>query len=67
MKKTAVIVLAGFILVSAGFGQQNIEKPKLRNEITEVKYINANWALNLLRQYMSRYGKINQIHGTNKV
>jgi len=68
MRKSIVVLLACLILAGASFGlQQNIEKPKLQNEIVEVKYINANWALSLLRQYMSRYGKINQIQGTNKV
>lgn len=68
MKKSIVVLLICLILTGISFGlQQNIERPKLVNEIVEVKYINANWALSLLRQYMSRYGKINQIQGTNKV
>lgn len=67
MKKCVVLVLAFLVLVGIGLGQQNVESPKLQHEIVEVRYINANWALNLLRQYMSRHGKINQIHGTNKV
>lgn len=68
MKKIVVFLLVCFILTGVSFGlQQNIEKPKLQNVIVEVNYIDANRAIGLLRQYMSRYGKINQIRGTNKV
>ncbi len=68
MKKIAVFLLVCFVLTGISFGlQQNIEKPKLQNVIVEVNYIDANRAIGLLRQYMSRYGKINQIRGTNKV
>lgn len=67
MKKVMVFSIVCLLFFSQGLAQQNIETPKLRHEIVEVKYINANWALGLLKQYMSRYGKINQIPGTNKV
>ena len=67
MKKIALVTLSCLMLAGIGLGQQNIEQAKLVNEIVEVKYINANWAIGLLRQYMSQRGKINQIHGTNKV
>ncbi len=68
MKKIIVFLLVCFVLTGVSFGlQQNIEKPKLQNEIVEVNYIDASRAIGLLRQYMSRYGKINQIQGTNKV
>ncbi len=68
MKKIVVFLLVCFVLTGVSFGlQQNIEKPKLQNVIIEVNYIDANRAIGLLRQYMSRYGKINQIKGTNKV
>lgn len=68
MKKIVVFLLVCFVLTGVSFGlQQNIEKPKLQNVIVEVNYIDANRAIGLLRQYMSRYGKINQIKGTNKV
>lgn len=67
MKKTGLYLLACLFLAAAGLAQQNYELPTLKHEIVEVKYINANWALGLLKQYMSRNGKINQIPGTNKV
>jgi uncharacterized protein YlzI (FlbEa/FlbD family) len=68
MKKIIVFLIVCFVLTGVGFGlKQNIEKPKLQNKIVEVNYIDANRALGLLRQYMSRYGKINLIQGTNKV
>ena len=68
MKKSIVFLLVCFVLTGVSFGlQQNLEKPKLQNEIVEVKYISAHGVIGLLRQYMSRYGKINQIQGTNKV
>lgn len=68
MKKIIIFLLVCFVLAGVSFGlQQNIEKPKLQNVIVEVNYIDANRAIGLLRQYMSRYGKINQIKGTNKV
>ena len=68
MKKIIAFLLVCFVLTGVSFGlQQNIEKPKLQNEIVEVKYINANWLRDILRPYMSQYGKINQIQGTNKV
>lgn len=68
MKKIVIFLLVCFVLTGVGFGlQQNIEKPKLQNVIVEVNYIDATRAIGLLRQYMSRYGKINQIQGTNKV
>ena len=68
MKKTLVFALACLVLAGAGFSQQtNTDQPKLVNEIVEVQYISANTVISLLRQYMSKYGKINQISGTNKV
>ena len=68
MKKIIIVLLVCCVLSGVCFGQQQSgEQPKLQNEIVEVKYINANWALGILRPYMSRYGKINQIQGTNKV
>lgn len=68
MKKAAVFAMACLLVTAAGLSQQkDADQPKLVNEIVEVKYINANWVLGLLRQYMSRYGKINQMRGTNKV
>jgi len=68
MKKIIVFLLMCFVLTGVSFGhQQNFEKPKLQNKIVEVNYIDANRALGLLRQYMSSYGKIHQIEGTNKV
>ncbi|MCJ7579460.1 MAG: hypothetical protein MUP98_02880 [Candidatus Aminicenantes bacterium] len=68
MKKIIVFSLVCFVLSGVCFGlQQNFENQKLRNEIVEIKYINANWAIGILRPYMSRSGKINEIPGTNKV
>ncbi len=68
MKKIIVFLLVCLVFAGMSFGlQQNVEKPKLQNEIVEIKYINANWAIGMLRPYMSRYGKINQIQGTSKV
>jgi hypothetical protein len=67
MKKALLFLLVCLFLSAPVLAQQNVEAPKLRHEIVEVKYINANWALGLLKQYMSRNGKINQIPGTNKV
>jgi hypothetical protein len=68
MKKIIVVLGVCFVLTGVSFGlQQNSEQPKLQNEIVEVNYIEANRLMGLLRQYMSRYGKINQIEGTNKV
>jgi hypothetical protein len=67
MKKVLLFLLVCLFLSAAVLAQQNVEMPSLRHEIVEVKYINANWALGLLKQYMSRNGKINQIPGTNKV
>jgi len=67
MKKVLLFLLVCLFLSAAVLAQQNFQPPKLRHEIVEVKYINANWALGLLKQYMSGNGKINQIPGTNKV
>jgi hypothetical protein len=68
MKKTAFVMLMCFIFAAVSLGQQpNSEQTKLKNEIVEVKYIDANTALGILRQYSSRYGKINEIRGTNKI
>ena len=68
MKRIIVFLLVCFVLTGACFGlQQNFEEQELQNKIVEVKYISANWALGLLRQYLSRNGKANQIQGTNKV
>ncbi len=68
MKKIVIFLLVCFVLTGVSFGlQQNIEKPKLQNVIVEVNYIDATRVIGLLRQYTSRYGKINQIQGTNKV
>ncbi len=68
MKKIIIFLLVCCVLTGLSFGlQQNIEQPKLQNKIVEVKYIDANWAIGMLRPYMSRYGKINQIQGKNKV
>jgi hypothetical protein len=67
MKKALLFLLVCLFLSAPVLAQQNFEPLKLRHEIVEVKYINANWALGLLKQYMSRNGKINQIPGTNKV
>lgn len=68
MKKYLILLTIGVVLAGSLFGfQQSTEMPKLQNKIVEVKYINANWAIGHLRQYMSRYGKISLIQGTNKV
>jgi len=68
MRKIVVFLLVCFVLTGVCFGlQQNLEKPKLQNVIVEVNYIDAGTAIGLLRQYLSRYGKIDLIHGTNKV
>ena len=68
MKKIIVFFLVCFVLTGLSFGlQENFEKTKLQNEIVEVNYIDAGRAIGLLKQYMSRYGRINQIEGTNKV
>jgi hypothetical protein len=68
MRKIIVFLLVCFVLTGVSFGlQQNIERPELKNEIVEIKYINANLALGLLRPYMSVHGKIHQVQGTNKV
>jgi len=68
MRKFIVLLSVCFVLTGVCFGvQQNFEKQKLQNKIVEIKYIDAGLALGLLRPYMSGFGKINQIRGTNKV
>jgi hypothetical protein len=68
MRKFIVLLSVCFVLTGVCFSHQsNVEKQKLQNEIVEIKYIDAAWALSLLRPYMSSYGKLNQIQGTNKV
>lgn len=47
--------------------KQQLESRKLRTEIVTVKYINANWAMGLLRHYVSRYGKIQNMPRSNKI
>jgi hypothetical protein len=59
MKKvfwTAVILALTFILLGAGFGQEN--KPKMRQEIVKLKYIDKEEILNVLYTFKSPDGRI---------
>ncbi len=71
MKKIAIALSIVFLV--AGFSQdlysQNTQttKPELRTEIVTIKYIETHWMTELLRKYLSRYGKIQQLPRDNKI
>jgi hypothetical protein len=71
MKKIA-ITLSILFLFSGLFQDlysQNAQttKPELRTEIVTIKYIQTHWMTELLRKYLSRYGKIQQLPRDNKI
>ena len=68
MKKILIFLMIGSLLSAYGVSQQkNVDQPQLRQEIVEVNYVHTSHALAVLRQFMSQYGAVNQISGTNKV
>jgi len=59
MKKVfciSVILALSFVLLGAGLGQDN--KPKMRQEIVKLKYIDKEEILNVLYTFLSREGRI---------
>ena len=59
MKKAfwvSIILIVSFVLLGAGLGQEN--KPKMRQEIVKLKYIDKEDILNVLYTFLSREGKI---------
>jgi hypothetical protein len=59
MKKAfciSVILALSFVLLGAGLGQEN--KPKMRQEIVKLKYIDKEEILNVLYTFISREGRI---------
>jgi hypothetical protein len=59
MKKVfciSVILALSFVLLGAGLGQEN--KPKMRQEIVKLKYIDKDEILNVLHTFISREGRI---------
>jgi len=59
MKKVfciSVILALSFVLLGAGLGQEN--KPKMRQEIVKLKYIDKNEILGMLQTFVSRDGRI---------
>ena len=59
MKKVfciSVILALSFVLLGAGLGQEN--KPKMRQEIVKLKYIDKGEILNVLYTFLSNNGKI---------
>ena len=59
MKKAfwiAALVVLSFVLLGASLGQEN--KPKMRQEIVKLKYIDKEEILNVLYTFLSREGRI---------
>jgi len=59
MKKTlriGLLLAVSLVLVGAGFGQDN--RPKIRQEIVKLKYIDKEEILNVLYTFLSNTGKI---------
>ena len=59
MKKVfciSVILALSFVLLGAGLGQEN--KPKMRQEIVKLKYIDKGEILGMLQTFVSRDGRI---------
>jgi len=59
MKKAfwiSLILILSFVLVGVGLGQEN--KPKMRQEIVKLKYIDKEEILNVLYTFLSREGRI---------
>jgi hypothetical protein len=57
--RTAIVLALAFVLVGAGLGQEN--KPKMRQEIVKLNYINPNeinTIIMILRPFFSRDGQI---------
>jgi len=75
MKKTAVVLLAALFLMGWVYGFQQEEKaarsaqprPELKTEIVTVKYFDAHWARDILRRYLSPFGKIQDMRQGNKI
>jgi hypothetical protein len=71
MKKIAITlsILLLFTGLSQDLFSQNIQttKPELKTEIVTIKYIETHWMTELLRKYLSRYGKIQQLPRDNKI
>ncbi len=71
MKKSIIGLLIIFLFL--GFStnlyasQQKKERPELKKEIVKVKYIEANWAMSVLRKFMSPQGVITQLPGDNRL
>lgn len=68
MKKSVIIFLLLFLLIGATqtFHAAN-DQPELRTEVVTIKYIDAMWARSLLQRYLSRKGKIQELHRGNKL
>ena len=59
MKKAfwiSLVLILSFVLLGAGLGQEN--KPKMRQEIVKLKYIDKEDILNVLYTFISREGRI---------
>ena len=59
MKKAfwiSLVLILSFVLLGAGLGQEN--KPKMRQEIVKLKYIDKEDILNVLYTFLSREGRI---------
>ena len=59
MKKAfwiSLVLILSFVLLGAGLGQEN--KPKMRQEIVKLKYIDKEDILNVLYTFLSRDGRI---------
>jgi len=52
----SLILALSFVLLGAGLGQEN--KPKMRQEIVKLKYIDKNEILGMLQTFVSRDGRI---------
>jgi len=52
----SLILALSFVLLGAGLGQEN--KPKMRQEIVKLKYIDRNEILGMLQTFVSRDGRI---------
>ncbi|MDH4270895.1 MAG: hypothetical protein OEW18_02840 [Candidatus Aminicenantes bacterium] len=55
--RTAVVLALAFVLTGAGLGQES--KPKMRQEIVKLNYIDRQEILTILQSYTSREGRIN--------
>lgn len=51
-----LVLILSFVLLGAGLGQEN--KPKMRQEIVKLKYIDKEEILNVLYTFISREGRI---------